>query len=149
MRRQESIRSSARIRRIARPLISLRMADHSSAYGVQLNVPVARKNVARGFYEARSIATVPHCSGPLMLAVEVVSVSMGETVHKRRTRIRGAGSHKQMNVIGHQAVRVHGAGELLRRLLQKRKVNEVVTLLPEASHTVIAALNDMERHVGG
>lgn len=53
-----------------------------------------------------------------------------------------------MNVIGHQAIGMHGAREVLRRFLQQCKIDEVIALLPEARHTVVATLNDMERHIG-
>jgi hypothetical protein len=73
---------------------------------------------------------------------------MGKAVHEHCTVIRCAGGQKQVDVICHQTVGVHGARTLLGQLSQQCQVNEIVACFPEAVHTIIAALNDMDRRIG-
>jgi hypothetical protein len=48
-----------------------------------------------------------------------------------------------MNMIGHQAVRVHGTIESARELLQSRQIHHPITVHLEAVSTVVPALNDV------
>jgi hypothetical protein len=52
-----------------------------------------------------------------------------------------------MDVICHQAVRVHGTAETLGELAQITQISEVIAFVEEAVPLVVAALHDMKAHL--
>ena len=56
--------------------------------------------------------------------------------------------HEQMDVIGHEAVRMDGAPVPPRELAQVRQVHQVIRFMAKAGRAVIAALDYMNGDAG-
>jgi hypothetical protein len=68
-------------------------------------------------------------------------------LHQQPASRRGARREQQMHVIGHEAIGMHRAFECRGKVSKVAEVTRVVLVAEEAGATVVAALNDVNRHV--
>jgi hypothetical protein len=83
-----------------------------------------------------------------MPSIEVLHITLAEVAHQTGARIGRGRSHEEMDMVCHQAVRVHRAVVSFRQLAQVREVDEIVVVTAEASSSVVAALDDMDGYAG-
>ena len=81
-----------------------------------------------------------------MDAVYVLDVVLVEAFHEQRASF-GLGRRKQqMQMIRHQAIRVHRAPRVARKRLEVSQVSEAVPVAKETVASIVPTLNDMECH---
>jgi hypothetical protein len=80
-------------------------------------------------------------------SIEVLHVALTEISHQGRAGQRRGWRHQKMNMVCHQAVCVNTAIERLGQHAELMQVYAVVDVVPEAIAAVIAALDDMQRHI--
>jgi hypothetical protein len=79
-----------------------------------------------------------------MAPIEVLDVALPQVAHEPRARIHRLRSEQQMDVVRHQAVGMDGAVVPLGQLPQMRQIHQVVVIVPEASNSIVAALDNMD-----
>src|SRR6185436_146552 len=108
--------------------------------------PIAGQDVPRRLSEAGPKTTFPKRAASFISPVEILHIALSKVPHElgaSRLRLR---SNKQMHVIRHQAVGVNGTTGPHGEVAELGQVSQVVAVLPEASCTVVAALNDVDGH---
>ena len=118
--------------------------DHLCAHRVELDVPIAREYIGRRIHEAGSKATLPQRACPAVAIVEVPHINTSEISHQLSTRRGLSGRKKQVDVIRHQAVRMHSALHSHRRLAELVQVNEIIAVYSKAGLPIVSALYDVE-----
>jgi hypothetical protein len=83
-----------------------------------------------------------------VLPIEVLHVTLAEIAHQSSARAVCRRSQQEVDVVCHQAVRMHCAVVLFGQLAQVRQVNEVVSVTSKTGRAVVAALNDVNRYTG-
>ena len=78
----------------------------------------------------------------------MLHVTLAEIFHQESAAIGGLRRQQQVNVVGHQAIGVHRAAELAGKIAKQREIERIIVLGEEAGATVVAALDDMDRHFG-
>jgi hypothetical protein len=87
------------------------MKNHASTHRIELDVPVAGKDVLLGLRQAGTEATFPERAAAAIDAVDVLDVALTQMLHQKRCAAAGLGSQQQMNVIGHQHIGVDSAAK--------------------------------------
>lgn len=94
------------------------------------------------------VAALPQCSGAAVAVVDVAHVAPAERLHDMAHLARRGRRHQQVHVVGHQHIGVHGAAGAAGDVAQLIEVPQAVDGLEETRLPVVAALDDMLRHVG-
>src|SRR5260221_11543826 len=105
---------------------------------------MATQEIAFRVHQAGVKSSLPQRSGSLVSSIEALNVALSQVFHHQRHAIRLMRREKQMNVIGHQDVRVQGALEALRQLIKQREIQFAIAVPHKASAPVHAALYDMQ-----
>ncbi len=145
MHGQQRVRHSLRVEAVARPRIVTRVPDHARAYRVGLDVLMAPEQIALAVDQAGAKASLPERPGAMVLAVEVLDITLSQELHRQPDAVVLVRRHQQVRVVGHQHIGVHrhavGAG-LHEQVAQ---VPPVIGLRQEARGPVVAALNHVKR----
>lgn len=93
--------------------------------------------------ETRLVAAFPQGSSSAVPVVDVPHVASAERLHGAGDACRRGGRHQQMDMIGHQNIRVHHAAFTAGDLAQILQIAHVVDFREEAGTAVVAALDDV------
>ena len=83
-----------------------------------------------------------------MATVEVRHITLTELPHQRGTPCRIARREQQVNVIGHQAIRVNRTASVPGELTQARQIDKPIGIFAEAILAIHAAMTHMHRDAG-
>jgi hypothetical protein len=113
---------------------------------VLLDVPQTGKPV--GFIEDRdrAVSTVPQRSNALVLAVVVPDVSVAHLLHRTGQRDGASRREHQMEVIGHERVRVNRHAVSSGGALEQREEPLVVDVLSKNLSAIDTAIDDMKAY---
>ena len=92
---------------IAGPGIVPWVLHHARPYGVDLDIPCARHEVRLGLHQARPVAPFPQGPSALVRSVDMVDIPTPKGLHDLGNAVRVLWRHEQVDVIGHQHVRMH------------------------------------------
>jgi hypothetical protein len=122
--------------------------DEARAYGVQMNVPDQRQQVLIPVTDDCLISALKEVADLVVNAIEVQRVGLLQALHELGER--GAGCfHQQMDVVGHQAVRIDDHPILFAIPGQTIEVSLVVTRAQEGFLTLVSPDNDMIKEPRG
>ncbi len=148
MRGEAFVRLSQPVGAVARPAVLRRVGHHPRPHRVELDVALARQQIAFGLHHAGFVAPFPQAAGAPVEAVGVLDVAAPERLNQTRRGARFRRCQQQMDVIGHQGVGVDGAATSASRLFQPMEIAVVIFIGKKARLAVDAALNDVQRVVG-
>jgi len=133
---------------VARPAIVAGRGDHQCAHWIQLDVAQATEQVRLSVDECRLVPTFPQRPSAPMQEVEPADISPPKGLHHPRQRLRMRWRREQVDVIGHQHVRVNRHLVRPRRVAQAIKIEAMVVRAREYGRAIVAALNDVEHRTG-
>lgn len=84
----------------------------------------------------------------LLGPVHVLHMALPRMLHQQSRAVGALRREQQMHVVGHEAIGVHRAFERGSQLAHMRKVARLVIAGNEAGAAVVAALDDVDRHLG-
>ena len=124
------------------------MAHHAGAAGIELDGAIASEHVAFRLGEAGAEAPFPQRAAAPVGPVHVLDIALPQMLHQQRATVGPLRRQQQVNVIGHETVGVDHALELRGEDLQVREIEFVVGIGEEAGAAIVAALNDVDWHLG-
>lgn len=71
---------------VTRPLMIACIAHHSGLHRVQFNIALTLQKIAFGIHQAGFEAPLPERAAPVVLMIEILSVSLTERFHEHRER---------------------------------------------------------------
>ena len=131
---------------VTRPPVVDRIARQPRPDRIELDVSLADEEVSLAIDGRRPEATFPESAAALAAVIDCAHVSAADPLHHARHGVCLVRGHQQMNVIGHQYVRVHRAAVLGGCSAQAIEVEPMVVVREEARCTVVPALDDMQRN---
>jgi len=133
------------IAHVTRPLVLRRVIDDSGADRVELDVPIAIEKVLAVLDDARFEATFVERTRSFVESIDELSMPLLQSLHELGGRNGGAGSEKEMDVIGHQREGVNIASAVAQQLFHAREITAVVVLRQEDACAIVAAMPDVHR----
>jgi len=119
---------------------------HQCAHGILLNVEITIEQMPRGLDHRCAVPTLPERTGTLIFLVDIERVSAANNAHCPRNAVNVTTRGKNMNVIAHQAIRMHSDAISLGYAGPDFKILTLIGRLIKAQRAVIAALNNVVSH---
>ena len=98
--------------------------------------------------EAGFVAPFPERPCPVVTVVDMTHITPPERLHDPADRPGGARGDQQVDMMGHQDIRMHGAVLAHGDLAQIVEIASVVLIGEEAGLPVVAALDHVLRQIG-
>jgi hypothetical protein len=121
------------------------MLHKAGTQRIQLDVPVAGEQVRLRLHDARAVAALPKRARAFVRAIHVLGLELGDVLHEAAAPFGRRRRQEQVNVIGHEAVRMEITIEAVQRTAQAKKIKGAVGIGMKARSAIVAPLNEMHR----
>lgn len=133
---------------IARPSILGRMFDHTGPDGIELDIALARQQIALLLRQAGSESALPQSAAAAIGSVHILYIALTERLHHGADRPFGRCRHEQVDVVGHEHVGMDCTAVADAVLVEPVQIEPIVLVGEGAGLAIVSALDEMERDVG-
>lgn len=113
---------------------------HARPHRVEFDIPRARHEVRLGLHRARPVASFPQGPGAAVCRVDIVDVPTTNRLHDLGNAVRVLWRHEQVNVIGHQDIRMYRR-RVPRGGVEACQVETIIVLMEEDRLPIMPALD--------
>src|SRR5262249_3131799 len=145
MVRDDGIGLATRMPHITGPGIVPWVLHHVRPYRVELDIPHACQEVRLGLHQARPVAPFPQRPSALVCRINVVDIPTPNGLHDLGNTVRALWRHEQVDVIGHQDIRLHRSSVPRCGLMETRQIEAIIVLMKEDGLPIMPALDDVLR----
>ena len=132
----------------ARPPVVAGVRHHPRAHRIEFDIAVAAQQVGLVIDQAGFVTAFPKGAGAAIAVVDVAHVAPAQRLHHARHQSAGDRRHQQMDVVGHQHIRVHRTAFAQGDLAQLAEVTVMIGVGEEARLPIVSALDDVLRNTG-
>ena len=131
------------------PTVLLGNFDHGGANRIELDVALAGEQIGFLLHNAGPVAAFPEGAAALINPVHILDIPLPQAFHEHACAGGLGGSEQQVYMVGHEHIGMDDAIAHVAVFLEPFQITTIVFVGKKAGLAIVAALDDMQRDVGG